>query len=124
MIDRRALSQIVINLANNAIKFTEEGSVVIAASRRQRTNGTFTEISFTDTGCGIRAEDQARLFQAFSQIDASSTRRHEGTGLGLHLSQKLAALLGATISFHSEFGKGTTFVLSIDERAAAAAKQA
>jgi signal transduction histidine kinase len=115
--DRRALSQIIINLANNAIKFTEKGRVIIAASRRRRTSGTFTEISFSDTGCGIRPEDQARLFQAFSQIDASTTRRYEGTGLGLHLSQKLAALLGATISFHSEYGKGTTFVLSIREPA-------
>jgi signal transduction histidine kinase len=118
--DRRALSQIVINHANTAIKFTDEGSVIIMASRRQRTGGTFTEISFADTGCGIRPADQARLFQAFSQIDSSTTRRYEGTGLGLHLSQKLAALLGATISFHSDYGKGTTFVLSIRERAAVA----
>jgi signal transduction histidine kinase len=121
IVDRRALSQIVINLANNAIKFTDEGSVVIAVSRRERAGGAYAEISFADTGCGIRPEDQARLFQAFSQVDASTTRRYEGTGLGLHLSQKLATLLGATIAFHSEYGRGTTFVLSIRERAAAEA---
>ncbi|HET6546335.1 MAG TPA: ATP-binding protein [Rhodanobacteraceae bacterium] len=111
--DRRALSQIVINLASNAIKFTETGSVVVAASRRRQPGGMGTELEFSDTGCGIRSEDQARLFQAFTQLDSSTTRRYEGTGLGLHLSQKLADLLGARITFRSEYGKGSTFTLTI-----------
>jgi signal transduction histidine kinase len=113
--DRRALNQIIINLANNAIKFTEVGRIIIAAARRQKSGDTVTELSFSDTGCGIQPEDQNRLFQAFSQLDSSSTRRYEGTGLGLHLSQKLAELLGARITFHSEFGKGSTFTLTIRE---------
>jgi len=111
--DRRALSQIVINLTNNAIKYTDAGQVALGMSERKEDGSVFTEFEVSDTGCGIRPEDQARLFQAFSQVDSSSTRRHEGTGLGLHLSQKLAELLGATIAFHSEFGKGSTFTLRI-----------
>jgi len=113
--DRRALSQIVINLASNAIKFTEAGRIIVALSRHQRSDGTYSELSISDTGCGIRPKDQARLFQAFTQLDSSTTRRHEGTGLGLHLSQKLAELLGARITFDSEYGKGSTFTLTIRE---------
>ena len=116
-VDRRALSQIALNLANNAIKFTDAGSVVIGARRRVDADGAVVELRFADTGCGIRAEDQPRLFNAFTQVDSSTTRRHEGTGLGLHLSSKLAALLGASITFESEYGKGTTFVVTIRERA-------
>jgi signal transduction histidine kinase len=113
--DRRALSQIIINLTNNAIKYTDSGQVVLAVGERQdEAQRTHIEFVVSDTGCGIRPEDQERLFQAFSQVDSSSTRRHEGTGLGLHLSQKLATLLGARITFHSEFGKGSTFTLTID----------
>ena len=122
--DRRALSQIAINLANNAIKFTDEGQVVIALERRVDAVGAVAELRFEDTGCGIRAEDQERLFNAFTQLDSSTTRRHEGTGLGLHLSSKLAALLGAHITFESEFGKGTRFVVSIREADAPSAADA
>lgn len=111
--DRRTLSQIVINLTNNAIKFTEEGEVTIALTQCQQDSKTVTAIRIADTGCGIKQEDQAKLFQAFSQIDSSTTRRFEGTGLGLHLSQKLAELLGGHISFKSKFGKGSTFQLEI-----------
>jgi signal transduction histidine kinase len=108
--DRRALSQIVINLVNNAIKYTDHGEVVVTLTRRAGIAGrAMAEISVRDTGCGIKAEDQARLFQAFSQLDTSSTRRHEGAGLGLHLSQKIATLLTGHIAFSSEPGKGSTF---------------
>jgi len=113
--DRRALSQIAINLANNAIKFTDTGQVAIALTRTDESGEQVTSISVSDTGCGIRPEDQPRLFHAFSQLDASSTRRHDGTGLGLYLSRKLADLLGARIAFHSEYGKGSTFTLEFRE---------
>jgi signal transduction histidine kinase len=113
--DRWALSQILINLVNNAIKFTERGNVRIELSQRQTNAGRLTEISVVDTGIGLRPEDQADVFQAFSQVDASSTRRHEGTGLGLYLSQKLANLLGGQIDARSEYGRGSTFTLSIPE---------
>ena len=113
--DRRAFSQILINLTNNAIKFTEEGSVQIELAQRRENGQTRTEISVVDTGIGIRPEDQARLFQAFAQVDATTRRRYEGTGLGLHLSQKLAELLGGHIIFQSESAQGSTFTLVLTE---------
>lgn len=112
--DRRALNQIVINLANNAIKFTEHGHVRLGLEPH-RDGSRATRISIEDSGIGIRPEDQARLFQAFEQVSVGSTRRHEGTGLGLHLSQKLALLLGGHIEFSSEFGKGSLFTLVLGQ---------
>ncbi len=113
--DRRALTQIVINLVNNAIKYTDSGSVVVTLTSQMRQSGTIAEFIISDTGCGIKAEDKPRLFRAFTQLDSSSTRGHEGTGLGLHLSQKLAEVLGARITCESEYGKGSTFTLSIGD---------
>jgi PAS domain S-box-containing protein len=113
MTDRRALSQIIINLTNNAIKFTDKGMIRVELGQVHENGKKRTEISISDTGVGIRAEDQSKLFEAFTQVNGHSARRHEGTGLGLHLSQKLAALLGARISFESEYGKGSTFKLVI-----------
>ena len=111
--DRRALNQIILNLANNAIKFTERGRVHIRLRQGQSDGRPITEISVEDTGIGIRPEDQSKLFDAFSQVDVSIRRRYEGTGLGLHLSRKLAELLGGQITFRSEFGKGSTFTLRL-----------
>jgi protein-histidine pros-kinase len=111
--DRRALNQILINLVNNAIKFTEHGSVQLGLHQRNENGRQLTEISVADTGIGIRLEDQTKLFRAFSQVDASDSRRHEGTGLGLHLSQKLAQLLGGQITVQSELGIGSTFTLAL-----------
>jgi PAS domain S-box-containing protein len=113
--DRRAFSQIVLNLANNAIKFTDQGSVQIVLDQRRERGQTRTELHVVDTGVGIRPEDQARLFQAFAQVDATTRRRHEGTGLGLYLSQKLAELLGGQITFRSEYAQGSTFTLVLTE---------
>jgi protein-histidine pros-kinase len=106
--DRRALSQIVINLTNNAIKFTEHGKIRIELA--QSGDGLpLAAISVVDTGVGIQPEDQQRLFQAFEQLSPPSARSHEGTGLGLHLSQKLAELLGGRITFESQYGVGSRF---------------
>lgn len=111
--DRRALSQILINLINNAIKFTEHGEVSIRLSERPGDGGRKVEITVSDTGIGIREEDQSKLFQAFSQTDSTSTRRFEGTGLGLYLSQKLSHLIGGQLSFQSKSGEGSTFTLEL-----------
>jgi polar amino acid transport system substrate-binding protein len=111
--DRRALSQIVINLVNNAIKFTESGSVRLQVVRRRVDDKEVVEISVADTGIGIREEDQAKLFAAFARLDARNGKSYEGTGLGLHLSQKLAGLLGGSISLRSEYRKGSTFTLRL-----------
>jgi len=109
------MSQILLNLTNNAIKFTDHGKVVIALKQHVEGDLLHTTISVADTGCGIALKDQSSLFQAFTQLDSSSTRRYEGTGLGLHLSEKLAALLGGTISCESTLGVGSTFVLHLSQ---------
>ncbi|HEV8332818.1 MAG TPA: PAS domain S-box protein [Steroidobacteraceae bacterium] len=111
--DRRALRQIVLNLTNNAIKFTERGNVHLQLALRGERQ---VAIAVEDTGIGVQAENQAKLFQAFSQLDPRNRRRHEGTGLGLHLSQKLAVLLGGQITFTSEHGRGSCFVLLLPQR--------
>jgi protein-histidine pros-kinase len=112
--DHRALQQILLNLANNAIKYTDAGSVFIKLARVEKIH--CIEISVTDTGIGIREEDQARLFQAFEQLDTSSTRRFHGVGLGLHLSRRLAELIGATLECTSTYGEGSTFTVSLPDK--------
>ena len=108
--DRRALSQILINLVNNAIKFTDKGEIRIEIGT---TKENATKVSVIDTGIGIEQEDQARLFDAFARLEHSTSNRQEGTGLGLHLSQKLAELLGGRIVFESAAGRGSTFTLEL-----------
>lgn len=113
--DRRALNQIIINLVNNAIKFTERGQVRISVGERADNEGRILQIAVEDTGVGIRAEDQHKLFAAFSRVAVPGQRSEEGTGLGLHLSQRLASLLGGEISLLSERGAGSTFTLTLRE---------
>ncbi|MEO6835263.1 MAG: ATP-binding protein [Candidatus Tumulicola sp.] len=110
--DRRALHQILLNLANNAVKCTEKGSIaidVVAVGRGK----PHVALNVTDTGIGIKPEDRPRLFQAFGQVDPSSTRRFEGAGLGLHLCARLAMLIGASLTFESAHGQGSTFTLTL-----------
>jgi protein-histidine pros-kinase len=111
--DRRALSQIVFNLAGNAIKFTERGSVMLTlcVDAAPETGLPRTIIRVDDTGVGIPLADHDKLFGAFSRINTARPNAPEGTGLGLHLSQKLAELLGGKIVFRSESGEGSSFSL-------------
>ncbi len=111
--DRRALSQIIINLLNNAIKFTESGQVSVRLSRRRAGTAGTVEVVVSDSGIGILPERQSHLFRAFTQLDASSTRRFDGTGLGLYLSQRLAGLVGGDLRCKSVFGKGSVFTLAL-----------
>jgi len=113
--DRRALSQIVFNLAGNAIKFTGQGSVTLTLRVDTAPDNGLqrTEIRVDDTGVGIPRADHDKLFTAFSRVNAAHPNAPEGTGLGLHLSQKLAELLGGRIVFSSESGKGSSFSLLI-----------
>jgi PAS domain S-box-containing protein len=107
--DRRKLLQILLNLASNAVKFTDHGEVRI----RCRTMSGTMELSVSDTGIGIKPEELPLLFQPFSQIDGSLRKRHEGTGLGLYLSERLANLLGGDLTVESEYGKGSTFTITL-----------
>jgi PAS domain S-box-containing protein len=109
--DRRALSQILINLTNNAIKFTDTGRITLAMALAEDRRSV--QLSVTDTGVGIAEEDQDRLFQAFEQVGEAKTRKFEGTGLGLYISQKLAEILGGRIVMDSTLGTGSTFTISL-----------
>ncbi|KKO61524.1 Signal transduction histidine-protein kinase BarA [Janthinobacterium sp. KBS0711] len=115
--DRRALTQILINLLNNAIKFTEQGTVRISLAQRDEDGVQVTEMSIADSGAGIKEEDQAKLFQAFSQLDSTSTRHVEGAGLGLYLCQNLANAIGGALFFNSDYGSGSTFTLALRSKA-------
>ncbi|HYO98359.1 MAG TPA: response regulator [Polyangiaceae bacterium] len=116
--DPTRLRQIVLNLVNNAIKFTERGSVHIVARCDMNATSCTLHIEVVDTGIGIAPEQTALLFQPFSQADASMTRRYGGTGLGLGICAPLAVALGGSIAVQSEVGQGSTFRLSIPVRAA------
>jgi PAS domain S-box-containing protein len=111
--DRRAVQQILMNLVHNAIKFTNNGTVLVRLARAVVGQRPCATISVSDTGIGIGEEQRSTLFQAFSQLDGNALRQFEGTGLGLHLSRKLAALLHAEILFDSEYGKGSVFTLAL-----------
>lgn len=105
--DRRRLRQILINLLDNAIKFTDVGGIDIAFALQ----GAQLMLSVRDSGIGIDTQHQHRLFQAFSQIAPLSDRVHQGTGLGLYLSQRLAGLMGGEITVASAMGAGSCFTL-------------
>jgi protein-histidine pros-kinase len=110
--DRRALGQILINLVNNAIKFTDTGEVCVCLIPAVEGAG-LSRISVRDTGPGIPEADLARVFRAFERSAASAKGTDEGTGLGLHISQKLAELLNATVTVSSVVGEGSTFTISL-----------
>ena len=121
--DALRLRQVLINLVGNAIKFTERGAVRIAVHRVSGENrGGALQFDVTDTGIGIRPEQMEALFQPFSQVDGSVTRRHGGTGLGLAISRRLAQMLGGDIAVRSVPGQGSTFSLNVAAKPHALAK--
>ena len=117
--DPGRLRQILMNLVGNGIKFTDEGSIRIKVSRHSTGAGAEAalEISVTDTGIGMSAEQQQRLFQPFSQVDSSSKRRFGGTGLGLAITRRLVELMGGSIGVESRRGEGSRFWVRLPLRA-------
>lgn len=111
--DRRRIKQVLMNLVSNAVKFTDQGSVKLSARVLE---GEFLEMSVADTGIGMQKESMNKLFEPFQQLDMSLTKKYEGTGLGLYLCKKLAALLGGDISVESEYEAGSQFTFTIPLR--------
>ncbi len=108
--DPLRLGQILINLVNNAVKFTEQGEIVVTVTLVEKAqNSVNLKFSVRDSGIGMTPEQTARLFQAFSQADSSTTRRYGGTGLGLTISKKLVEIMGGSIWVESSYGVGSTF---------------
>jgi len=122
--DVTRLRQILVNLLSNAVKFTDEGEIVVSVDAKRlqapKTPRYQLRFSVSDTGIGIPAEKMDRLFQSFSQLDASTSRRYGGTGLGLVISKRLCELMGGTMWVESKVGKGTTFYFTIEAESAPA----
>jgi PAS domain S-box-containing protein len=122
--DQTRVRQIIINLLNNAVKFTERGEVVLTASAEPLDGGHGDRVRLNfavrDTGIGIPADRMDRLFESFSQVDRSTTRRYGGTGLGLAISKRLAEAMGGTMWAESQVGEGSTFHFTIEAETSAA----
>jgi PAS domain S-box-containing protein len=116
--DRKRCFQVLLNLASNAVKFTERGEVRVSAAEE----GARVRITVADTGIGIRPEHLGMLFEAFRQVDGSARRVYEGTGLGLYLCRKLLGLMGGEIGVESVFGQGSRFSFTLPRDAPAEAQ--
>jgi len=115
--DITKIRQVLFNLLSNAAKFTSDGSITLAASRKEGLGGEQIILGVTDTGIGMSPDQIEKLFQPFNQADASTTREYGGTGLGLAISQHYCNMLGGNISVESSMGTGTTFVVTLPANA-------
>ena len=111
-VDPMRLRQILLNLLSNACKFTKEGEVALRV-RKVADGREWVELAVSDTGIGMTAEQQAKLFQDFTQADSLTARRYGGTGLGLAISRKLARMMGGDVTVTSELGKGSVFTIRL-----------
>jgi two-component system NtrC family sensor kinase len=111
-VDPMRLRQILLNLLSNACKFTKQGEVTLLA-RRLANEGNWIEFAVSDTGIGMTPEQQAKLFEEFTQADSSTARQYGGTGLGLAITRKLARMMGGDVTLTSEAGKGSTFTVRL-----------
>ena len=114
--DSARVRQILVNIAGNSVKFTNEGLITIrAAFRKTDDESILLKLIFEDTGIGIKDEDKARLFDSFTQLDSDRNRNAEGTGLGLAITNYLAELMNGSLELESEYGKGSTFTVEIPQ---------
>jgi signal transduction histidine kinase/DNA-binding response OmpR family regulator len=113
--DRTKLRQSLFNLISNASKFTKDGTITLRVGRERRADGTWLSFAVSDTGIGMTPEQLGRLFQAFSQADASIAGKYGGTGLGLSITKQFCEMLGGRVTVDSEYGSGTTFTIQLPE---------
>jgi signal transduction histidine kinase len=113
MVDPMRLRQILLNLLSNACKFTERGQVSLKVRRVALDGGSWIEFAVADTGIGMTSEQRARLFEEFSQAEATTARRYGGTGLGLAITRKLCRMMGGDVTVTSELGKGSVFIIRL-----------
>ncbi|HEV2651839.1 MAG TPA: ATP-binding protein, partial [Rhizomicrobium sp.] len=109
MVDPLRLRQVFMNLVGNAVKFTDRGSVAVVLTADVGRNSAVLHCAVNDTGCGIPADLTDHLFERFSQVDGSTSRRYRGTGLGLAICKGIVEAMGGTIGVESEAGQGSTF---------------
>jgi signal transduction histidine kinase len=114
--DERRFEQVLLNLLSNAVKFTDHGEVTLVAERHA---DNMLQVQVCDTGIGIGPDDLQSLFQPFKQVESGLARRHDGTGLGLAICRRLTELMGGQIAASSEWGKGSTFTLTLPIQARA-----
>ena len=107
------LRQALLNLMSNANKFTEHGTISVDARQRQENGRDWVTIAVADTGIGMTPEQMGKLFQEFSQADASTTRKYGGTGLGLAISKRFCEMMGGDITVESKPGRGSTFTIRL-----------
>lgn len=117
--DQTKLRQNLFNLLSNAAKFTENGRVTLSVHRDRRPDGDWLVFEVVDTGIGMTPQQQERLFSAFTQADASTTRNYGGTGLGLSITRSFCRMIGGVVSVRSELGKGSTFTMEVPAEASA-----
>ena len=117
--DMTRVRQVLLNLLSNAAKFTEQGRIVLEAGREERNGVPWLRFAVRDTGIGMSPEQLGKLFQAFTQVDVSTTRRYGGTGLGLVISRQLCQMLGGDVTVESEMGQGSTFTVRLPASAEA-----
>jgi signal transduction histidine kinase len=111
--DQMRLRQALLNLMSNANKFTEHGTISVDARQRQENGRDWVTIAVADTGIGMTPGQMGKLFQEFSQADASTTRKYGGTGLGLAISKRFCQMMGGDITVESEPGRGSTFTIRV-----------
>jgi signal transduction histidine kinase len=118
--DLTKVRQCLFNLLSNAAKFSHQGMITLEADRQAGEGGEWIAFRVTDTGIGMTPEQKTRVFQPFTQADASSTRRYGGTGLGLTITKRFCEIMAGEITFESEIGHGTTFTIKLPADVSAA----